>query len=165
MIQCRTTMRSKRPHMPRIKANMLALLLYGLLPGNMAPAFADQSRLAGDYTVYYSAFTTDTLPRSVAQAYGIQRSQNRGLLNISVLKKVMGTTAQPARARISGTATNLNAQLRELNVREISEDGAVYYLTEFPVGNDETLNFNLTIRPVDSDQTIDLTFQQQFYTH
>lgn len=147
----------------RMKVWMLNSLLCGLLSGSIPLAYADQSKSVGDYTVHYSAFTTDTLPRSVAKAYGIQRSQNRALLNISVLKKVMGTTAQPVRARITGTATNLNAQLRELNMRELSEDGAVYYITDFPIENDETLNFNLTIRPENSDQTIELNFQQQFY--
>ena len=150
--------------MQHIKRWALGIMMCGFMPGFMAVAEAEQAKSQGDYTVHYSAFTTDTLPQSVARAYQIQRSQSRALVNISVLKKVMGTTGQPVAANISGTATNLNAQLRRLEFRELGEAEARYYIAEFPVKNDEVLNFSITIKPEESDESISLEFQQHFYT-
>lgn len=150
--------------MLRVSKWLTSLLLCGFIPGFMPSAVADQSKTVGDYTIHYSAFTTDTLPQSVARTYDIQRSSHRALLNVAVLKKVMGTTGQPVTARISGNATNLNAQLRRLEFRELGEGEATYYIAVFPVKNDEVLNFSLTVQPDGSNQIIPLEFQQQFFT-
>lgn len=125
---------------------------------------AEQSKKFGDYTVHYSAFTTDNLTPSVARAYNIPRSKNRALLNISVLKKTTDGPSKPSRARIKGTTTNLSQQLRELSLREISEKGAIYYIAETPVDNAETLKYNLEITPEGETITYKFSFQEQFYT-
>jgi hypothetical protein len=125
---------------------------------------AEQSSTFGDYTVHYSAFTTDILTPEVAKAYGIQRSKSRALLNISVLNKVMGTTGQPVRARVQASATNLSSQLRQLSVRELNDGGAIYYLAETAVADGETLKFSITVTPEGSTATTTVTFDQQFFT-
>ena len=48
---------------------------------------AEQFKTFGDYTVHYSAFTTDTLSPSIAKSYKILRSKNRIMVNLSILKK------------------------------------------------------------------------------
>ena len=118
----------------------------------------------GDYSVHYSAFTTDFIPAEVAKQYGITRSKNRAMMNISVIKKVMNTSVQPVRAEIVATATNLNKQLRKLAVKEHVESGAIYYISEFPVSNGETLDFNLAVTPEGMADAYEFTFQQQFVT-
>lgn len=143
---------------------LAGFLLCGFIPGFAPSAAADQSKTVGAYTVHYSAFTTDTLPQSVARGYNIQRSSNRAMVNVAILKKVMGTTGQPVTASISGNATNLNAQLRQLEFRKLDEGEATYYIAEFPVKNDELLSFSITIQPDNSSMVIPLEFQQQFYT-
>ena len=127
-------------------------------------ARAEQSRTFGDYTVHYSAFTTDLLSPDVAKSYRIQRSKSRALLNISVLRKVMGTTGQPVRAAVKATATNLNAQLRELRVRELEDHGAIYYLAETGIGNGETLKYSVRVLPEGETTPLEFTFDQQFFT-
>ena len=146
--------------MNRPIAGILALLLglYHCIAG------AEQARQFGDYTVHYSAFTTDILAPEVAKAYQIQRSKNRALLNISILKKVMGTTGQPVKAAITATATNLSGQLRQLDVRELDEQGAVYYIAETPVNHEETLKYSLTIVPQGETDPLNFTFEEQFFT-
>jgi hypothetical protein len=147
----------------------LRLLLSGALCLMCAGAVAEQSSSFGDYTVHYNAFTTDILTPEVAKAYGIQRSKSHALLNISVLKKVMGTTGEPVRARVQATATNLSAQLRQLNVRELideqSDSKAIYYLAETPVTDGETLKFSITVTPAESSAATTVTFDQQFFTN
>ena len=125
---------------------------------------AEQSKSFGDYTVHFSAFTTDILSPEVAKSYRIPRSKNRALLNISVLKKVMNTLGSPVKAKIHATATNLSSQLRELKMRELNEDGATYYIAETTVNNEETLKYTLTITPAGESETYTFSFHQQFFT-
>ena len=146
----------------RITISLLAAALLSLL---VSPTIqAEQSKVFGSYTVHYSAFTTDNLTSSVAKLYNIPRSKKRALLNISVLKKTADGSSKPTKAIIKGTATNLSQQLRELEPREISEKGAIYYIAETPVDNAEILKYRLEITPQGEKTTYTLTFQQQFYT-
>lgn len=140
----------------------IACLIFATLLTSAAGA--EQFETFGDYTVHYSAFTTDFLSVDIAKSYGITRSKNRALLNISILKKVLGTTGTPVHARVNVTATNLHAQVRELNVRELAEPGAVYYLAELPVSHGETLTFNVEVTPGDDKTPYNFSFQQQFVT-
>lgn len=140
---------------------ILFALFLGAIP---FVAGAEQAKIFGDYTIHYSAFTTDILTPEVAKAYRIQRSKNRALLNISVLKKVMGTTGQPVKAAVQASATNLSAQLRELEVRELNEHGAIYYIAETPVNNEETLKYILNVTPEGEPQAFAFSFDQQFFT-
>lgn len=143
----------------------IRFLLTGLLSLAIPLAVqAEQSKVFGDYTVHYSAFTTDNLTPSVAKAYNIPRSKKRALLNISILKKTDDGSSKPARANIKGTTTNLSQQLRELSLREISEKGAIYYIAETPVDNAETLKYHLLVTPEGEKTTYELSFQEQFYT-
>ncbi len=144
---------------------ILRFVLCAILSLSCAASWAEQSSSFGDYTVHYSAFTTDILTPEVAKAYGIQRSKSRALLNVSVLKKVMGTTGQPVRAKVEATATNLSAQLRQLSVRELNDSGAIYYIAETAVADGETLKFSITVTPADSAASTTVTFDQQFFTN
>lgn len=127
-------------------------------------AKAENSQTLGDYVVHHNAFTTDVLEPEVAKEYNIRRSKNRGMINIVVLKKVMGTTGEPVTASINGTATNLNGQLKTLDVREVHKGKAIYYIAEFSVSHKETLDFNLQVKPAGMKATHSVKFRQQFYT-
>ncbi len=127
-------------------------------------ASAENSQTLGDYVVHHNAFTTDVLEPEVAKEYNIRRSKNRGMINIVVLKKVMGTTGEPVTATINGTATNLNGQLKTLKIREVHKGKAIYYLAEFGVSHKETLDFNLQVKPAGMKAAHTVKFRQQFYT-
>ena len=66
---------------------LIFMILTGSLLAVSGTAFAQQSREFNDYVVHYNALRSDLFPPQVAQGYGIQRSSNRALLNITVLKK------------------------------------------------------------------------------
>lgn len=125
---------------------------------------AEQAASFGEYTIHYSAFTTDHLDSTVARTYNILRSKNRALINIAVLRKVMGTTGQPVKAVVTVTATNLNLQLRKVDMREINDAGGIYYIAELAVNDQETLNFTLSVTPEGMKEPYTMTFQQQFFT-
>ena len=147
----------------------IATILITCLTALSLPANAEQSQTFGDYTIHYSAFTTDILTKKVAKAYRIPRSKNRALLNISVLKKVMEVHGSPVEADIQATATNLTGQLREVEMREIIEEGknykAIYYIGETKVDNEETLKYELMVTPDGEEKPFTLSFQQQFFTN
>jgi len=154
-------------NLPRVSTGIIIRLFFTALILLALPlmAQAEQSKVFGNYTVHYSAFTTDNLTPSVARTYNIPRSKKRALLNISVLKKTADGSSKPTRVAIKGTTTNLSQQqLRELSLREISEKGAIYYIAETPVDNAETLKYNLEISPEGETTTYKLSFQEQFYT-
>ena len=150
--------------MTRIYPIFIRLLLLILVA---FPVHGEQAKTFGNYTVHYNAFTTDILSPEIAKQYKITRSNNRALLNISILKKEMGTTTKPVKAKVNATATNMNAQLHRLAVRELIESGdpgAVYYLAETTVNNGDTLTYNVSFIPEGEQETYSFSFQQQFVT-
>jgi hypothetical protein len=126
-------------------------------------ALAEISKKFGDIEIHYNAISTDELVPEVAKSYKIDRSKNRGLLTISVLKKNNLGIGQPIKASINATAVNLSSQLQNIDVREIQEGTAIYYLGEYRISAPETLKFNLEVKPVGTDQNYKVEFQQQFF--
>jgi hypothetical protein len=126
---------------------------------------AENSKDFGDFVIHYNAMATDMVPPEVARKYHITRSQNRGMINITVLKKVLSSPGQPVHARVEVNARNLAGQGRTIRMREIREGNAIYYLGEFGVANEETLNFDVRARPQGSQETVEVSFSQDFYTN
>ena len=127
-------------------------------------ALAGDSQDFGDYTVFYSAFTSDTLQFAMAKAYNITRSKNRGLLSISVVKKTLSPLGLPVKAVVVAEATNLTGQLKSIDIREISENSSIYYISEFSVSHKEVLDITLKVTPEGESKTYTVKFRQQFYT-
>jgi hypothetical protein len=128
------------------------------------PASAENSQDFGEYVVHFNALTTDNLPPTVTREYGITRSKNRALLNVAVLKKVLGTTGQPVSAGINASATNLTGQRRDIELREIREGSAIYYIGEFGVNHEDNLEFIIVAQPEGHDRPLRVQFQQRFFT-
>ena len=143
-------------HLVRIAALALAASL-------ALPAAAERSKEVGDWVIHYNAIATEDLHPSVADSYGITRSPNRGLVMVTVLRQVMGAPGEPHSARVSGTASNLTGQTRDLELGEVREGNAIYYLDTFRIRDEETLDFDLEIRPDGSNQTHEIAFRQQFF--
>jgi hypothetical protein len=130
-----------------------------------ANVISGRSQNFGDYTVYYNAFTSDTLQPNMAKAYQVTRSKNRGVLSLSVLKKSLSPLGTPVDAKIIVKATNLTGQLRKFKIRQIKDHGAVYYISEFHVADQEVLDFELELRLKDKTEPFIVKFRQQFFTN
>ena len=150
-----------------ISFSLLALVAGCGGPGESAdvpeaqPAEASSADI-GDYVVHFSAQTTDQLPREVAQAYMIQRSKNRAMLNVTIIR-------ESDRAAVAGDITvktrNLTQQLKTVEMRRIDEQEAIYYIGETSVANRETLIFEIAVKPEGEEQPSEvIRFQRQFYT-
>ncbi|MBT8099999.1 MAG: DUF4426 domain-containing protein [Gammaproteobacteria bacterium] len=115
----------------------------------------------GDFIVHFSALSTDQLPPEIARAYNIVRSKNRAMLNVSVLRDG-DNTAVPAEVTVK--TVNLTGQLKNVTMRRINEQEAIYYIGEIPVANRETLVFDISIKPEGETRVSEVRFQRQFYT-
>lgn len=142
---------------------VLALLTAMLLITGIASA-TPVSKEFGEYTVHVNAFNSDTLQPSMAKAYNIVRSKNRGLLTISVVKKSLSDNPKPVKAKVRGKATNLTGQLKDIQIREINDGGAVYYISEFHVADKEVLDFTLYLTLNDNSSPFTVELRQQFFT-
>lgn len=141
-----------------------SLFIFALL-GFGPNAIAESSRVFGDYEIHYNAFRSDILSPEIAKAYNLTRRNNRIIINITVLKKVMGTTGKPVSATVTGHASNLTGQLKQLEFREIKEDTAIYYLSELKVSDGEFLKFKLNITPDGEQGPARLQFSKRFFTY
>ena len=149
-----------------MKATYMKILVLLMTLGLWLPFFsnAEQSAGFGKYTVHYSAVETTFLSPKVANDYGIKRSRNSIMLNISVLEKMTKGIQKPIRANVWVTATNLTGQLKQISIRPISEGEAIYYIGELFVTDKETLDFTAKVQPSGEQETFTLQFRQQFFT-
>lgn len=127
-------------------------------------ASAENSRDFGDYVVHYNAVATDMLPPQVAREYNITRSSSRGMINITVMKKLLGSPGKPIHAHVEAAAVNLAGQRRDIPLREIRDGTAIYYIGEFGVSHEETLKFSIRITPQATQKVLQVEFSQDFYT-
>ncbi len=145
------------------KKNLLTFLL-SIMIVMTGVASAENSQDFGDYVVHFNALSTNHLPPTVTREYGIKRSKNRGMINIAVLHKTLGTTGKPVQAKVSASATNLTGQKRDIGLREVREDTAIYYIGDFPITHEETLRFRVNVQPEGESETQEVKFKQQFFT-
>lgn len=116
----------------------------------------------GNHTIHFSALSTDQLPPEVARQYNIVRSKNRAMLNVSVIRQSDG---EPVTADVYVKTVNLTGQLKNVNIRKIEEQEAIYYIGETPVANSETLVFDIVVTPEGDSEPIEVRFKRQFYTN
>jgi hypothetical protein len=118
----------------------------------------------GNYVIHFNAFTTDQLAAEVASRYGIVRSKSRAMLNVTVLGKEPDGRTRAVRASVRVQTTNLAAQIKSLDLREIVEgDGeAIYYVGDTAVARDETLAFDIEVTPEGEAQSYRVKFTRQF---
>lgn len=141
---------------------MKALLLAMGLGIASLSAQAEIAQKFGPLEIHYNAISTDELLPEVARSYKIERSKTRGLVTMSVLRKNAVGALTPVPAKISIYATNLNRQLANIDMREIKEGTAIYYLGEFRMALPDTLKFTATVQAV-GEPTRELSFEQKFY--
>jgi hypothetical protein len=123
------------------------------------------SEAFGDFIVHFNAQATSNLPAEVARNFGIERSDTRAMLNITVLRRGAEPGGAPVRADVTVTATNLVGQFREITIREHTEGESVYYIGELAIADEEIFTFDVRVRPEGADQAHEFSFQQQFYTN
>jgi hypothetical protein len=116
----------------------------------------------GNYTLHVNALTTDQLPPEVAKEYRIQRSNSRAMLNVVVTAKSDGGD-KPVTAAVVANARNLAGQFKDLEMREIVEKDAIYYIADLAVDNQETLTFIIDVLPANETEVLKLSYTHEFF--
>ena len=77
---------------------------------------------------------------------------------------LMLLAGQPVAAKISAHTANLSDQTKNLNLREVRDGEAIYYIDTFSVSNEETMDIFVTATPVDGGPKMSIKFRKQFFT-
>ena len=150
---------------------LTVLLLVGLVtscggPGENAevptaePA-GETMKDIGDHVVHFSALTSDQLPAEVAGAYGIVRSKGSAMLTVSVVSEADKLSVP---ADVDVKVVNLTGQLKNVSMRRVNEQEAIYYIGESSVANRETLIFDIAVTPEGVDGASNIRFKREFFT-
>ena len=67
------------------------------------------------------------------------------------------------KAEITGTRKNLIGQINNIELREITEQDAIYYISNFRFDEEEVYRIALKVTPEGQTRTFDVNFSQQFY--
>jgi len=140
-------------------AALLATL--ALLAGAAGAADPTRAHRADGYTVHFNALPSTALSAEVARAYGITRSGTRGFLNIAVLRDDAGT-GTPVPARIAARSRALTGQVGAIELRELRDQDAIYYVGEFRIRGEEQLRFELEVHPEGAARPIPVRFEHRF---
>jgi hypothetical protein len=127
------------------------------------PAWAENSTDIPGHTIHHNAIPSASLDPAIAKQYGIQRSKYRGMLNVSVIKTVPGAIGQATPAVVLAKATNIRGQMISIPMRKIEEGEAIYYIGEFRIADQETLNFELKVQPRGETRFYPAKLSQQFF--
>ncbi|AWM94848.1 DUF4426 domain-containing protein [Pseudomonas sp. 31-12] len=116
----------------------------------------DRQEKFGDVTVHYNTFNSTFLTPDIAKAAELTRSKNQGVINVSVIKD-----GKPLIAQVSGTVKDLTSQSVPLKFKQITEQGAIYYIAQFPVDQQEVRTFEIKVQSGDKTNTIN--FNQELF--
>ncbi|WP_322615183.1 DUF4426 domain-containing protein [Pseudomonas sp. BIC9C] len=110
----------------------------------------------GDVTVHYNTFNSTYLTPDIAKSAELIRSKNQGVINISVIKE-----GKPLMAQVSGSVKDLTSQTVPLKFKQITEQGAIYYIAQYPVDQQEIRTFDIKVQTGDKINTIN--FNQELF--
>jgi hypothetical protein len=119
----------------------------------------------GNYEVHYNAVRTDQISTEMARAYNIERSKNRVMLNVTMLRTdAEHAPRKPIKGQVSVDAYNLNGQLKSMEVRQVTEGEAIYYIGEVPISGSEILVFDIKAVPENTNTPFEVKFKREFFS-
>lgn len=123
--------------------------------GNSMKRFAD-------YEVHYSVFNSSFIPPETASALELTRGKDRALINISVRKQLKGGLDREHQAVVTGSTSDM-IHVIELDFKEVKEQGAIYYLAEFPFNDKDLRSFTIKVQPEPNIAPYQLKFTRRLY--
>ena len=117
---------------------------------------SERQETFGDVTVHYNTFNSTYLTPDIAKSAELIRSKTQGVINISVIKD-----GKPLTAQVSGTVKDLTSQSVPLSFKQVTEQGAIYYIAQYPVPQQETRTFEIKVQTGDKINTIN--FNQELF--
>ena len=136
----------------------LLLLLAALFA---LPAQANDRYSTKDIELNCVAVPTTELTAEAAKSYNVERSPNRGLLTVTLVKKSKSGKSETVAGQIYAGAINLHNNLSNIPIREVHDGNAVYYLGEFLLTTPDTLRFLVNASVM--GKTMKNEFSRDFY--
>ncbi|WP_428241532.1 DUF4426 domain-containing protein [Gynuella sp.] len=128
-------------------------------------AAGEQKQVFGRYEVHYMMLNSTTLSAEIARSYQLQRSGKLGFLMVSVLENKEGEDLPHAvPAMVSARIKNLIGQERDIELREIQEQGGIYYVGNFNFDDEDIYRFEIDVKAEPGqDRPFTVRHQQQMY--
>ena len=122
------------------------------------PVAAEQFKAFGDVEIHYVVVNTLFLQPEVAARYGVVRSSDRAIVNLSVL----GHDGVALLGTAEGASINLLSQRTPLAFSTVREGDAIYYIAPIRYTDRDVLRFDLTVTLPDR-APMRFEFQQPMY--
>ena len=127
-----------------------------------ALSLAEQKVDFAGYELHYIVLNTTEIPPAVAETYDIVRSGKRAFINLSILKKTDDGYGIPTAAAVTGVQRTLLGQRQTIDLQEIREGDAIYYIGTFTILNQETLWFDIDLT-VQGGPSFEYSFPQKVW--
>lgn len=126
-------------------------------------AQADQKVTFNGYELHYIAFNSTMLTPEIAGQYGLVRSGERALLNLSVLEQRRNDVSVPVpNAEVSVRVRNLLGQSNRLDMRLIEEQNARYFIGSVSFDDREVLWFDIVVS-IPGERDFEFSFSQELW--
>lgn len=137
-------------------------LLLGLLVAGLAPPVWSETheQAFAHHLLRADVISSLTITEAAAAEEHIQRSADRAIINVTVLKKD-GQPEQTLPAQVEVVATDLNGIHQKVGLRESRYGNWISYTGNFKVLPNEVLDFTVRARPQNSDQLLEMQYRQQ----
>ncbi len=126
------------------------------------PGLAESKLLSAGLTVHYSVLDSRDILPEIAQAYGIVRGGQHGLVSIALRRERDDGSDVAVAAAASGAWRDL-IHHHPLAFREVRESGAIYYLADLRFNHRETMYFELTLRLLPDGPSYPLKFRHALH--
>ncbi len=114
-----------------------------------------------EHIVYYNVFNSTLIPANVASQHNLIRGKDRVYINIAVVKKSGGYGFAPY--SLKGTYRNLMAQKFDLELIEIKEATATYYLAPIRFNNEDIFHLDITVQATQDSPEKTFTITKKLY--
>lgn len=118
----------------------------------------------GQFEMRYGTLLASELPDEVAARHGIERRNDRVVINLSVLHRRAGAVPAPVEAVVAGTWRGLVAEPRPLEFRQVAAAEAVSYLAVAPAPDDEVIVLELRATPSGATRPLEARITRRFDT-
>jgi hypothetical protein len=118
------------------------------------------SRVSGDFEMHYNAIRTDTLPLAMARAYQLERSRERVLVTVALLRRTNDGRTASVDGTVTVRARRLTGQAADVDMRRIVEQAAISFIGELPISGIEVVVFEAV--PIDSGEKLNAEFRREF---
>jgi hypothetical protein len=123
---------------------------------------APTSRVSGDFELHYNAIRSDTLPPAMAQAYDLERSRERVLVTVALLRRANDGRTASVDGTVTVRARRLTGQAADVEMRRIVEQTAISFIGKLPISGVEMVVFDIEAVPIDSGEKLNAEFRREF---